>query len=99
MTQSITNINIDSSAIIKPNLFNVAVATEMFLPTPLFGSISLTLANKDHQPESLPTSIPDNALYLREFSNNTFPVINNHAVKSGLDIVIKTNKDISLLAK
>ena len=58
VTQSITNINIYSLSIIKQNIFNVVVATEIFLSTSLFGSISLTLANKDHQLESLPTSIP-----------------------------------------
>ena len=98
-TQSINIINIDSSCITQPNLFNVAVATEMFLPPPIFGRISLTLAIKDQQPESFPTYIPANALYFRETSNPTYPDINNHAVQRGLKIVITTDKDISLTAK
>ena len=78
------------------NLFNVAVATEMFIPTSIFGSISLTLENKDQQPEYLPTYIPVNTLYFREYSNPTFPDINNHDVQRG---AIKTDKDISLTSK
>ena len=81
------------------NLFNVAVAIEMFIPTSIFGSISLTLENKDQQPEYLPTYIPVNTLYFREYSNPTFPDINNHAVQRGLEIAIKTDKDISLTSK
>ena len=81
------------------NLFNVAVATEMFIPTSIFGSISLTLENKDQQPEYLPTYIPVNTLYFREYSNPTFPDISNHAVQRRLEIAIKTDKDISLTSK
>ena len=45
-TQSINNTNIDLSSITKPNNFNVAVAIEIFIPTSLFGSISLTLEKR-----------------------------------------------------
>ena len=74
-TQSINNINIDSSYITKPIFVNVTVATYMLIPASLFGSISHTLENKDQQPESVLTSIPANALYFKESSNPTFPIL------------------------
>ena len=71
----------------------------MFIPISIFGSITLTLENKDQQSESLPTSIPSNALCFREFSNPPFLDINHHDVQRGLEIVITTDKDISLTAR